>query len=254
MADAGSYGARLKNFWAPDRWAALWLLFGLMPLFFFETFVHEGLHWLEAVRAGGDPTLIPFAHFNTSRTLMRNINGATLDTAGFVAAPQIVCLIIMAGLIALFIYTSPRWRWLRMFLTWWYLGLVLDVLFNTWLGLFGSPRDGTDWYKFANEYGYGWATLLSWLILLVVLSQLFWITISRWHENRPPGIGFFEYRGVAVVFAIISLIALIVSHTVDDPSIVRNWWFWAVWLAQLASFGWYVVYFVWATARKGSLT
>jgi hypothetical protein len=181
---------------------------------------------------------------------MRNINGATLNTAGFNAMPQIVCLILLVALIAVFVFTSPPWRWLRAFLTWWYLGLAIDLLFNTGRGLVGAFRKGTDWEKFATESGSGLATLLSWVILLLVLSQLGWIAVSRWHVNRPQGLGFFEYRGVAICYAVISLIAVIVSWTIDDPSIDRNWWFWLVWLGQLLSLIWYVIYIAWATRRR----
>ena len=58
MTDTESYGTRLLRFWAPNGWTALWLVLGLIPLFFFETFVHEGLHWVTAKASGGDPTLI----------------------------------------------------------------------------------------------------------------------------------------------------------------------------------------------------
>lgn len=250
MADGDSYGEKLLRFWAPNGWAALWLLLlGLAPLFFFETFVHEGLHWLNGKIGGADPTLIPFAHFNTDPHFNRNLNGATLNGIGFPATPQLVCFGLMIALILVFIFTSPPWRWLRTFLTWWYFGIVLDVEFNTWHGLFGSPRPGTDWAKFAADSG-ALATFLSWLILLVVLSQLAWIAASRWHVNRPPGTGFFEYRGVAVCFGILSLIAVILSFAIQDASIDRNWWFWAVWIFQFLSLVWYVTYFIWATKQQ----
>ena len=248
MSDGESYGTRLSRFWAPNGWAVLWLVLGLAPLFFFETFVHEGLHWLTAVMNGGHPTLIPFAHFNTS--FGRNINGATMDAPGFIATPQLVGLGFLVALILVFILTSPSWRWLRTFLTWWYLGLVLDLLFNTGRGLIGDPRPGTDWAKFAAGSGNGLAIFLSWMILLCVISQLAWIKVSRWHLNRPAGLDFFEYRGVALCFAAVSLIALIVSLTVDHPAIDRNWWFWLVWIWQLLSFIWYAAYVAWATARR----
>jgi hypothetical protein len=251
MATGESYGTKLLRFWAPNGWTALWVLvFGLAPLFFFETFVHEGLHWLTAVAAGGDPTLIPFAHFNSN--FGRNVNGATMDSPGFIAMPQIVCFLLLLGLIAVFIFSSPPWRWLRTLLTWWYLGLAIDILFNTVRGAFGASPPGTDWYKFGDEYGNGLATFLSWLILLAVLSQLVWIIWSRWHENRPPAQGFFAFRGVAIAYAVLSLIALVLSFAIQHPAIVRNWWFWAVWVFQLVSFMWYVLYLIWATREASA--
>ena len=248
MTDTESYGTRLLRFWAPNGWTALWLVLGLIPLFFFETFVHEGLHWVTAKASGGDPTLIPFAHFNTA--FGRNVNGATMNSPGFIAMPQIVGLLLLMALILVFIFTSPPWRWLRTFLTWWYLGLILDLLFNTGRGLVGAPRPGTDWGKFAADSGNGLAAFLSWVILLCVVGQLGWIAASRWHVNRPPGSGFFEFRGLAVFFGVLSLIALIVSLTVDHPAIDRNWWFWLVWIGQLLSLIWYAGYVVWATMQR----
>jgi hypothetical protein len=249
MPDSESYSTKLLRFWAPNGWTALWLALGLAPLFFFETCVHEGIHWMTGKAAGGDPTLIPFAHFNTN--FGRNVNGATMSSPGFIAMPQILCLVLLVALILVFIFTSPSWRGLRTFLTWWYLGLAIDLLFNTGRGLVGAPRQGTDWGKFAASSGDGLATFLSWIILLAVLSQLGWIVVSKWHRNRPPALASFEFRGVAAAFGVLSLIALIVSLTVEHPAIQRNWWFWLVWLYQLLSLGWYAGYIGWATKRRG---
>ncbi|MCC6984333.1 MAG: hypothetical protein IT535_13770 [Bauldia sp.] len=243
-----SYGTKLLRFWVPDLWSGLWLLFGLAPLFFFETFIHEGLHWLTAQASGGSPVLIPFAHFNTS--FGRNINGATMDSPGFIAMPQFVAFLLMVGVILLFVFTSPRSRFLRLVLTWWYLGLAVDLLFNTGRGLVGAFKEGTDWAKFAADAGSGLAVFLSWLVLLAFLSQLVWIAFSRWHENRPPAAGFFDFRPFAIFLAAVSLIAVILSFTVSHPAIVRNWWFWMIWIWQLASLAWAVFYIVRVTARS----
>jgi hypothetical protein len=246
---AVSRGEKLLRFWAPNRWAFLWLVFGLMPLFFFETFIHEGIHWVAAELDGSDPKLIPFAHYNTSLGVMRNLNGITLNSTGFVAMPQVVCLIILVGLIAVFIFTSPPWRWLRTFLVWWYLGLALDLLFNTGLGLINSPGAGTDWAKFKaqNEI---LSVAMSWLILAAIMSQVLWITRSRWFDSQPAGKGFFDYRGLAIAYGVLSLIALIVSWTIDDPSIDRNWWFWLVWSGQAVTFVGCVIY-LWGLVSRG---
>jgi hypothetical protein len=250
MPDGDSYGAKLLRFWWPNGWAFLWLVLGLLPLFFFETFVHEGLHWLTAKIDGFDPKLIPFAHFNSDPFFNRDLNGITLNTGdSFIATPQLVCLGFMLGLIAVFIFTSPPWRWLRSLLTWWYLGLILDLLFNTLLGAFDAERPGTDWARFADGSGHGLATFFSWVIVTAVLSQLLWSIWSRWNENRPSDLGFFEFRWLAIPYAFVSLIAVILSWTIDDPTVVRDWWFWMIWLAQLASLIWYLAYTVWATVR-----
>lgn len=249
MANGGdSYGDKLLRFWWPNGWAFLWMVLGLLPLFFFETFVHEGLHWLTAEFDGFSAKLIPFAHFNSD--FGRDLNGATLHTGdSFIATPQLVGLVFILGLIAVFIFTSPPWRWLRAFLTWWYLGLIIDLLFNTGRGLVDATRAGTDWAKFADGSGHGLAVFFSWLILLAVLSQLLWINWSKWHENRPPDAGFFEFRWLAISYAVVSLIAVIISWAISDPTIVRDGWFWAVWIAQLVSLVWYIAYVIWATAR-----
>jgi len=247
MPDGDSYGTKLLRFWYPNGWAFLWLVLGLAPLFFFETLVHESLHWLTAKIGGADPTLIPFAHYNMS--FGRNLNGATLHTTGFIAVPQFVGLGLLIALIMVFTFTSPPWRWLRTFLTWWYLGLALDILFNTGLGLFDAARPGTDWGKFADGDGHALSTFFSWIILIVVLSQLVWIKFSRWEENRPADLDFFEFRWLAISYAFVSLIAVIVSWVIDDPTIVRNWWFWLIWMYQLLSLLWYIAYIVWATVR-----
>jgi hypothetical protein len=156
----------------------------------------------------------------------------------------------MVGVILLFIFTSPRWRFLRLFLTWWYLGLAIDLLFNTGRGLIGAFKTGTDWEKFATDSGSGLAILLSWLVLIAVLSQLVWIAFSRWHENRPPEAGFFDFRPFAIFLGVLSLIAIILSFAISHPAIVRNWWFWMIWIWQLVSLAWFVVYIVRTTARS----
>jgi hypothetical protein len=163
--------------------------------------------------------------------------------------PQIVCLFLLAGLIAVFVFTSPPWRWLRTFLIWWYLGIALDLLFNTGLGLFGAAGDGTDWKRFAEDHG-TWAFLLSWVILIAVVSQVFWIKYAAWDENEPAGKGFFEYRGLAIAYAAVSLVAMIVSFTVQHESIERNWWFWLVWSGQAISFVGYLIY-LWGLTYRG---
>jgi len=249
MADGdASYGSKLLRFWWPNGWAFLWLVLGLMPLFFFQTFIHEGLHWVTAKADGFDPKLIPYAQFNTSAG--RHLNGITLNTGdSFIATPQLVDLALILAFIPVFTFTSPPWRWLRTFLTWWYLGVCLDVLFNTGLGLFDAERAGTDWAKFADGSGHGLAAFFSWLILVAILSQLLWVNWSKWHENRPPDTGFFEFRGLAIGYAVVSLIAVIVSWAVDDPTVDRDWFFWLVWLGQLFSLIWYVAYVIWASVR-----
>jgi len=250
MAEGEDYGTRLARFWAPNRFALLWLVLSLAPLFFFQTFVHEGLHWLTTVAEGGDPTLIPFAHFNENPFGGgQNRNGATEDPLGFIAMPQVVCLVLLVVLIVVFVATSPPWWWLRTFLTWWYAGIALDLLANTYGALVGQPPGGTDWAVFAAQSGLGTARALSWTILLVILSQLAWIRFSRWHVNRPQARGFREFRGFAVFLAIVSAIAVVVSHTIDHPDIVRNGFFWLCWIWQLLSLVGFLVYLAWATKR-----
>lgn len=250
MAAGESYRTKLLRFWAPSGWTALWLVFGLAPLFFFETFVHEGLHWVTGTAGGDDPTLIPYPHFNTDIGGGRTVNGATLDGIGFPGMPQFVGLGLIVVLSVVFVCTSPPWGWVRFLLTWWYLGLVLDVLFNTISGLFGPPRPGTDWRKFYDEHDV-LAPIFSWVILLTVLSHFVWIQWSRWNVNRPRGLGFFEFRPAAVAFGLLSLIALVVSFTVTHESVVRNGLFWLVVVWHAVSLGWFAGYFAWATARRG---
>jgi hypothetical protein len=245
MPDSESYGTKLLRFWAPNGWAAPWLVFGFAALLFFQTVIHEGTHW---VTGGGEGTLIPFVHLNTD--FDRTLVGATTDSIGFIAMPQIVGLVLLVALILVFIFTSPSWHWLRGFLTWWYLGIAVDLLFNTGLGLFGVFRRGTDWARFAAESGEGLAKFLSWVILLCILSQLLWIRISRWHVNRPPRLGFYEFPGFAVFLGVLSLTAAIVSLAVDHPSVGRNGWFYLVWIGQAVSVLWFLRYLERVMARR----
>ena len=161
-----------------------------------------------------------------------------------------IAAMVLGALIAVFVLTSPRWRWLRAFLTWWYLGVVLDLLAATGKGLFGASRAGTDWAKFANESGDGTALVLSWAILLTVLSQLLWIRWSKWHRNRPAGVTFWEYRGVAIFLSIVAVIAILTTVLVDDPSIDRNWWYSLVLVGHIVSLAGYLWYILWVTFKR----
>jgi hypothetical protein len=127
---------------------------------------------------------------------------------------------------------------------------MLDLLANTWLGLFGAARDNSDWGKFAAVGGKGAAFVVSLLVLIAAISQLFWIKYSKWHVNRPAGLGFYDYRGLAIFYAILCLIVVIISHTIDHETIVRNWWFWLVWLWELLSLIAYIGYVAWVTLRS----
>lgn len=251
MADGESYSTRFVKFWAPDRAAFLWLLCALPPLLFFQTFIHEGLHWLRAVIGGKDPLLIPFPHFN--KGFGKDMIGVTLNITGSSGFPQIICFLFLLGVIAVFIAGSPRQRWLREFLTWWYLGLCIDLMAATGKGLFGASAPKADWGKFATEEGAGVALVLAWLIYLTVASQLLWIRYSRWHRNRPPGKSFWDYRVEAIILAVISLFAFYESFAVDDTSIVRNGRFYFFAVGQLVFVLGYVGYLI-VAFRKKSVT
>lgn len=247
-----SYGTKLLRLWAPSASSFGWLLFGLAPLLFFQTFIHEGLHWLTTVFSGGDPTLVPFPHFNTRFGIAgETVNGATLNTAGFPAMPQIITFVILIGLTLVFIFSSPRWHWLRFFLWWWYVGVCIDLCYNTFLGLGGASSPGSDWGQFAADASVA-AAVLAWLIWLVAPSHLGWIAFARWHNNRPPGRGFFEFRETAIVFAVLSFSAILFSLLVSDPSIIKwqSSMFIVVFLWQVLSLAWFITYIFWASFRR----
>lgn len=237
-----SYGTRLWKFWIPDAASTLWLVLGVMPLLFFQTFVHEGMHVLSYVSDGrGVDLFAPFPHLHHTATGDNVLNGVSsaarpaADTAD-IAVPQFVdigLLIVLSLFLWLIPYVWPmRSRTVRLLFRLWYLGVLIDLLWNTGGRLFLLESPTNDWYRYQQVMGYSpwemWG--ITFVILLVPLTYFAWGPFSGWHREQPESQryalnfvgGFWDYRWAAFVFGLLSLAAILFSLLVSDPSIEKQ--------------------------------
>jgi hypothetical protein len=244
-ASNAGYGRRLLDFWFPNRLDSLWwLLFALPPLYFFQTVIHEGSHALAALFATGKfPKFAPFPHFNTSFDSF--LNGVTFSGGrGFVAMPQFIDLALVVALSLILVLWPIRNRFARYILRLIYLGVCIDLMYNTIKGLWGGPGPLSDWGKFEAQTSTAAVVVTSWVMWLAILCHFVWVYYSAWQRYHPARLGFWDYRWIALALAVVSLVAIIVSAAVTDPSIVKaHFYFAGPFALQIAAFVWFVVYF-----------
>jgi len=271
------YFQRLRNFWFPDKAVLLWLLFSLPALYFFQTSVHEGTHATAAYLVTGHfPTVAPFPHDHegigplNGVTLFEPAAGVTVTErtqcdsaatstrarlAGWAPAPQFVDLALIAifSLIAFFVHVGSAL--LRFPLLAWYFAAVLDFMYNTARGLVGSCNPVRDWSKFMirDDIGDGLFVVLTWILWLAVLSHFVWVYWSRWGRETVPKTDFWDYTWIALGLGILSVIGVLVSITVSDPSIHKGSVIFIVpFIVFVAATGWYWYYFVQSIRRRPS--
>jgi len=262
------YFTRLRNFWCPDRMCLVWLLFSLPALYFFQTTVHEGTHAMAAlISSGSFPKLAPFPHQTPSGNFL---NGVTLGDAsttvakvirtqcnnptrqrvrtlaGFIAMPQFVALGLVVLFSFLFFLVSIPNAFVRFPLRLWYLGASLDFCYNTIRGLIGGCNATADWSRFMLEADIAPAlfAVMTWIFWLVVLSHFVWVYWSAWGKETVSETGFWDYRWVAMILGILSLIAVLLSLTISDPQIIKkSAGFIIPLIVQICALCWYWTYF-----------
>jgi len=211
-------------FWFPNSWkSVVWLICAIMPLYFYQTLIHEGAHGFGALFVTGEfPTVAPFPHFNAGSGFLHG--AAFTHGHGFVALPQIVALTLIIGLSFIFVFWPMRSLFVRYGLRTWYLGLCVDLLFNTSGGLAGVSRPGSDWGKLqANYVGTAGIIVLSWFIWIIVVGgHLAWVRFSAWHRHMPKDVSFWDYRWVALALMLLSVSAILFSALVDHPDIAKG--------------------------------
>ncbi len=267
MAYNHDYGTHFWKFWLPDFPALIWLVMSVMPILFFQTFIHEGSHVLTYISDNrGVDYLAPFPHesINTVTGARNTLNGAagattpTADTAN-IATPQFLAIGLLIAL-SLFLWLIPYvWsmnsRTVRLLFRAWYLGLCFDLLWNTAGKLIFLNSPGNDWNRYQAVQGYsnGEMFAFSLLILLIPLTYFAWGHFSAWHRDPPESDtfmgnfwqGFWDYRWAALVYFVLSLTAIIFSFTVDDPAINKDHWVFQIAVAfQIIYLVFYVVYFI----------
>ncbi len=262
------YLSRLKNFWFPDWNAVAWLFLALPALYFFQTTIHEGTHATAAlVVTGNFPKLAPFPHRTSSGNFY---NGVTLDDpstdvtviertsctsparssntrlAGFPAMPQFIALGLVVLFSALFFFTTFTNPMVRLGLRLWFLGACIDFMYGTARGLIAGCNIYADWSKFMvySDINPGLFALMTWIFWLVILSHFVWVNWSGWGRETVPRTGFWDYRWIAFLLGILSLIAVLWSAFLNDPAIVKDSAEFIVPLIfQIVALIWYWIYF-----------
>lgn len=216
-----NYWERLKNFWAPSWWSLGWIGLGLPALYFWQTLVHEGMHGFTALFATGEfPKVAPFPHVSAVAGFR---NGVTFTGGeGFIAMPQFVDMGLIILLAALCIWLPTRSHQIRFMLSYLFLGVCVDLLYNTFAGIWAGSGEFSDWGKFQVMIGDAGIIILSIFILLLAFSHFLWVYFSVWHSDPLPAATGWDFRWVALVFQIASLCAILFAAIVEDPSIDKS--------------------------------
>jgi hypothetical protein len=209
------YLARLRRFWLPTLASALWLALGLVPLFFFQTAVHEGAHCLMMAATGvGCRVWAPFPVSLGFGALYGVTLGAAEDadvSLAVIVAPQLVAVVLIGLLrFALARIGDERWALLTRL---WLLGACVDLLNNTalrsggWIG---------DWSALANGLGLRRMPMLA-------LTVPLWLW-AGWGLLAPvpprhgvPRLKARDFWQIGVVYAALSALAVCVSLEVSVP-------------------------------------
>ena len=246
-----SYGEKLRRFWFEDLHSLWWLLMALPALYFFQTFIHEGMHSLfNLFETGKLAKFATYPHISSSAGFR---NGVTFDSNGFPAAPQFVAFGVILALILVFIFAPIQNRTTRFLLRTMFFGVCLDLLYNISRGLYGGVNPFADWSKFKIEHDIPTAAyiMITWIFWLVVLSHFLWVMISAWVRENPPKKKFWDFPWIGFVCGLMSLTALIFVAAVSDPSIDRGQGLVVAYvIMQLLALGWYTTYFIIALKRR----
>ena len=275
------YFTRLKNFWFPDWNALWWLLLALPGLYFFQTVVHEGTHGLTAyVSRGSFPTVAPFPHLTKKGDFLNGVTLPLLDgstsekpvpverqdcnsstkssnprLAGWIGMPQLVDILLIVVFTVIFMFWNIRSPLICFLLRVWYFGVWIDFMFNTARHLFGICKDSMDWSRvmLRGDIGDGSFAVLTWFLWLVILSHFVWVYWSKWGKEAVEETDFWDYRWIALILAIMSALAIVVSLAVSDDRIDKvTFVFFAGLFFQIAGLVTYLVYFVTTFTRRGS--
>jgi len=262
------YFTRLKNFWFPDWNAVAWLLLALPALYFFQTTIHEGTHATAALIVTGHfPKLAPFPHRTSSGNFY---NGVTLRDpsttvsviertsctssvrsrnprlAGFPAMPQFIALGLIVLFSALCFFTTFTNPMVRFAFRLWFLGACIDFMYGTARGLIAGCNIFADWSKFmvGSDIDPGLFALMTWIFWLVILCHFVWVYWSGWGRETVPNTDFWDYRWIAFMLGILSLIAVLWSIFLNDPAIVKDSAEFIVpFVVQILALCWYWIYF-----------
>jgi hypothetical protein len=103
-----------------------------------------------------------------------------------------------------------------------------------------------DWSKFMlqSDISLGLFAVMTWIFWLAILSHLVWVNWSRWGRESVDGSGFWDYRWIAFLLGVLSLLAVLLSIFVNDPEIIKNTAAFIVpFVGQILVLAWYWIYF-----------
>lgn len=263
------YFTRLRKFWFQDRYALFWLLLAIPIMISFQSTVHEGTHGLAAfIKTGSFPKIIPFlmdynGNFHNGFTVR---DASTSETrtertdcderipprtghtrlAGWIGWPQLVALLLTVGFAVIFLFvkiTNPVFG-----LLWraWFLAACIDFLSNTSLILLGTCNSAKDWalVMIRGDHSFGLFRVVTLLLWLIILSHFVWVWWSKWGTEPLPDRGFWNYRWLAFVLGILSLVSLVFYMMVRDDGIeYGSFWYVRGLILQFAGFWIYWIYY-----------
>ena len=191
------------------------MLLGVLPLFFFQTAVHEGAHCVMLAATGlGCRLCAPFP-VALGFGLLHGVTFAVDESAApgvpMVIAPQVLAalLIVTLRLIAPQV-RDERWALLTRL---WLLGACVDLFNNT---LWNPHGQFGDWSVMASQLGLspGERFAVSVPLWLTVLGGLF---VPLPASFPRPSASVRDFWEIGVVYALVSALAIVVSTTVEVP-------------------------------------
>jgi len=194
----------------------VWLVMGLLGIYFFQTLLHEGSHNLTVIAVTkNSPVIAPFPHKTKDGDFLNGVNLTSetdgtsvredlpdckgkiredlLHLRGFIGVPQVVDLFIITALVSLFFFGSVKNPVIRFPFFLWYFAAMFDFMYNTGGVAFGGCSEGNDWSKvFLYDWmGRGALIGLTWVLWIVfILSNFVWVYWAKWGKERVDGSAF----------------------------------------------------------------
>ena len=160
--------------------------------------------------------------------------------------PQFLDLGLITIFSLVFFFTATPNPFARLLLRAWYLGAIIDFMFNTARGLIGACVATMDWSRFMlqSDISTGPFAVMTWAFWLAILSHLVWVNWSRWGREPVDGSSFWDYRWIAFLLGVLSLLAVLLSIFVNDPEIIKNSTAFIVpFVGQILALAWSWIYF-----------
>jgi len=160
--------------------------------------------------------------------------------------PQFIALGLAVLFSVLFFFTTFTQPMVRLGLRLWFLGACIDFMYGTARALGAGCNEKADWGKFmlGADINPGLFAFMTWIFWLIILSHFVWVNWSGWGRETVPPTSFWDYRWIAFLLGLLSLIAVLLSALVNDREIVKDSAEFIVPLIfQIVALIWYWIYF-----------